>query len=263
MKAVINTASQVAGPDEMSLGQDETRRGECKMSAQGYEQIGVAMTCRSYEEYVKMFDLTEKDLSGGMVLDVAAGGSSFMAEARERGCQSIAVDPRYDAGVQHWISEAAREIETSTAKLAKIADSFDWSYYGTLAKHRAGREASLERFAKDVINADETNRYINGKLPELPFYNEQFSLILCSHFMFLYANQFGPEFHEKAILELMRICKPGGQIRIYPLISLHWEPYPALGPLLELIHANGGSAQLLPSKLPFIPGSNHFLKISL
>lgn len=233
------------------------------MSKQGYEQIGVAMTCRSYDEYIRMFDLKEADLTSGMVLDVAAGGSSFTAEAALRGCSAIAVDPRYGSGVQEWIREAAQEIETSTAKLAKIADSFDWSYYGSLEKHREGREASLQKFAADVSESAYIDRYTDGRLPNIPLNDNQFSLVLCSHFMFLYAEQFGYEFHVQSILELMRVCRPGGQIRIYPLIALNWEPYPELDQLLVTIKANGGNPELLPSKLPFIPGSDRFLRISL
>lgn len=241
------------------------RRAEesARMSKQGYEQIGVAMTCRSFDEYVRMFDLKETDLTSGKVLDVAAGGSSFTAEANVRGCSAIAVDPRYGSGVQEWIREAAQEIDSSTAKLAKIADTLDWSYYGSLEKHREGREASLGRFAADVFDTGYRDRYSEGRLPNIPFNDNQFSLVLCSHFMFLYAQQFGHEFHIQSILELMRVCKPGGEIRIYPLIALNWEPYPELEPLMDMIKQNGGTPERLPSKLPFIPGSNQFLRISL
>ncbi|OMF21674.1 methylase [Paenibacillus sp. FSL H8-0548] len=227
-----------------------------------YEQIGVAMTCRSYEEYVRMFDLLPEDMENGRLLDVAAGGSSFTAEANARGYSAYAVDPRYGAGIKEWIQEATEEIETSTAKLAKLQENFDWSYYESLEKHRAGRVASIERFAAHVLDAEHQERYIDGKLPELPFADDSFSLVLCSHFMFLYADQFGPEFHTKAVLELMRVCKPGGQIRIYPLVSLNWERYAELGKLLEIIEFNGGKAQLLTSHLPFIPSSTEYLKIN-
>jgi len=37
----------------------------------------------------------------------------------------------------------------STAKLEGLKDLFDFSYYGSLENHRAGREASLERFITD------------------------------------------------------------------------------------------------------------------
>jgi SAM-dependent methyltransferase len=231
------------------------------MSKQGYEQIGVAMTCRSFDEYVRMFDLQQSDLENGAILDVAAGGSSFTAEAIARGYSAFAVDPRYGAGIEEWIKEAKQEIETSTAKLAKVQNHFDWSYYGSLEQHRAGREASILRFAAHVMDPSSANHYKYGMLPELPFSDNQFSLVLCSHFMFLYADQFGYEFHIKAILELMRVCKPGGQIRIYPLITLNWEPYPKLEELMELISRHGGRAELLLSKLPFIPKSSHYLNI--
>ncbi|MBD2872967.1 class I SAM-dependent methyltransferase [Paenibacillus arenilitoris] len=231
------------------------------MNKAGYEQIGVAMTCRGYEEYVRMFDLTDEALRQGKVLDVAAGASSFTAEANERGFEAEAVDPRYGTRHADWVAEAEREIDYSTAKLGRIADSFDWSYYGSLENHRKGREASLGRFAADVAEVKRTHRYKQGFLPELPFEDNRYSLILCSHFLFLYAAQFGAEFHRLSVLELMRICKPGGQIRIYPLLSLNWEPYPELDALLESIEAAGGRAELLPSRLPFIPGSDQFLRI--
>lgn len=233
------------------------------MTKQGYEQIGVAMTCRSYEEYVEMFDLNAESLTDGLVLDVAAGGSSFTADANARGYSAFAVDPRYGAGVQQWIAEAAQEIEVSTAKLAQLEEKFDWSYYGSLDNHRSGREASLKRFEAHVQDPVGSSHYIDGRLPKLPFPDDHFSLVLCSHFMFLYASQFGPDFHEQSLLELMRICKPGGQIRIYPLIALNWEPYPELEKLVDTIKASGATPELLQSKLPFIPGSEQFLRISL
>src|SRR5690606_38896413 len=131
------------------MRRDELRRGECRMSNLSYEQIGVAMTCRGYEEYLRMFDLTEIELKAGNVLDVAAGGSSFTAEANARGLSAQAVDPRYGAEVQEWVNEASLEIETSTAKIAKLAEAFDWSYYGRVENHRKGRLDSLKLFADD------------------------------------------------------------------------------------------------------------------
>jgi SAM-dependent methyltransferase len=232
------------------------------MSQVKYEQIGVAMTCRGYEEYIRMFDLNESDLAGGPVLDVAAGGSSFTAEAKARGYEACAVDPRYGNDVKRWVEEAREEIGTSTAKLAKLADIFDWSYYGSIDQHRAGREASLLKFEADVNDPSGQSSYVSGKLPNLPFADGTFSLVLCSHFLFLYAEQFGLEFHKQAIAELMRVTRKGGQIRIYPLQALNWEPFAQLDELLTFTRANGGNVQLLPSKLPFIPKKSDFIRIS-
>ncbi len=47
-----------------------------------YEQIGVAMTCRSYEEYERMFACDFGGSKLGAILDIAGGASSFTADAR-------------------------------------------------------------------------------------------------------------------------------------------------------------------------------------
>ncbi|SFE97865.1 Methyltransferase domain-containing protein [Paenibacillus catalpae] len=232
------------------------------MSRDVYQQVGVAMTCRGFDEYMRMFDLTEKELKLGRVLDVAGGGSSFAADAALRGYDAIAADPRYVLDTNQWIEEAAAEIDTSTAKLDKLRDYFDWSYYGSLEQHREGRLESLRRFREHLHSAEGRSRYIAGSLPGLPFRNDTFSLVLCSHFLFLYAEQFGFEFHKQSILELMRVCKPGGEVRVYPLYSLGWKPFERMDELLAAILEHGGEPELLPSRLPFIPGSSQYLRIT-
>lgn len=233
------------------------------MSKQVYEQVGVAMTCRGFDEYARMFDLTERLLAKGKVLDVAGGGSSFTADAGSRGYDATAADPRYVQDTGAWLEEAAAEIEASTAKLDKLREHFDWSYYGSLEQHREGRVQSLERFRVHLQSTEGRSRYVAGSLPELPFEDNTFSLVLCSHFLFLYAGQFGFEFHKQSLLELMRVCKPGGQVRVYPLYSLGWKPYERMDELLDAVLANGGEPELLTSKLPFIPGSSQFLRIAI
>ncbi|MBB3108236.1 SAM-dependent methyltransferase [Paenibacillus phyllosphaerae] len=228
-----------------------------------YEQIGVAMTCRSYEEYVRMFDLTEEQLGQGEVLDIAGGGSSFTAALHRKGLQGIAVDPRYKPGIDQWIAEASLEIETSTAKLGRLKDKFDWTYYGNIENHRASRERSLQLFADDLNSADADRRYIEGALPQLPFADNRFQTIVCSHFLFLYADQFGLDFHLQAIAEMVRVCAPGGTIKIYPLLSLQWVPYPHLPHIVKEASRYGGTTELYPSRLPFIPGSDQGLQIKL
>lgn len=228
-----------------------------------YEQIGVAMTCRSYEEYARMFDLKEAELSAGPVLDIAAGGSSFTAELAGRGMDVCAVDPRYGRDLDDWIREAAEEIETSTAKLSGLTDVYDWSYYGNPVLHREGRLRSLAAFEAHAASEDGRLRYMAGSLPELPFEGGRFSLVLCSHFLFLYAEQFGERFHIDSVLEMMRVCKRGGKVKIYPVVSLSQETYPGLEKLMKAVSAAGGTPRLFESKLPFIPGSRFYLSVTI
>jgi SAM-dependent methyltransferase len=227
-----------------------------------YEQQGVAMTCRGFDEYVRMFSLTLEDLNKGELLDAAAGASSFTAEANRRGIRSHAADPRYALAPDDVHADAALEIETSTAKLAELSGRMDFSYYGSLENHRAMREASLALFSKDFASADKEERYSPGALPDLPFETGRFGLVLCSHFLFLYAEQFGYEFHLQAVRELLRVCRPGGQVRIYPLVSLRYEPYSGMEQLMADLQGDGISAERMISGLPFIPGSTELLKLS-
>ncbi|MFF2888823.1 class I SAM-dependent methyltransferase [Paenibacillus sp. NPDC057967] len=231
------------------------------MSKTFYEQVGVAMTCRGFEEYRAMFQLTDHELAAGPILDVAGGGSSFTAEARRKGYDAMAVDPRYSGDMSAWVEEARNEIEMSTAKLEGLKDRFDWSYYGSLDNHRSGRVKSLKLFEEHAASAEGGHRYIGGSLPELSFEDNCFSLVLCSHFLFLYAEQFGYAFHEASIRELMRVCRPGGTIRVYPLTSLKWEPYEKLDELMEAVRKAGGTPDIRASGLPFIPGSDRMLNI--
>lgn len=225
-----------------------------------YDQMGVAMTCRSYTEYVSLFVLEGVDLQKGRILDVAAGASSFTAEGNAQGLQITAVDPLYQLDSKEIQSKGAQEIIESTAKLAKLKDRFNWSYYGTLEAHQAGRERALDRFSVDYsINKDIT--YINANLPNLPFEENTFEIVLCSHFLFLYADQFDVNFHRTAIAELIRVCRPGGEVRIYPLLSLRWEPYSMLEVFIEEWESAGHTVMKVPTKLPFIPGSTEVLSI--
>jgi hypothetical protein len=226
-----------------------------------YQQAGVAMTCRSYEEYVKMFDLDGLQLQGKRVLDVSGGASSFTAEADLRGILAEASDPLYVMPAKEIGENGKEEIKVSTAKLAGLQHLYNWDYYGSIERHRAGRERSLGLFLEDYSRPDSKARYHTGSLPELPFTEGSFSLVLCSHFLFLYEEQFDFAFHLAALKELLRICTKGGEVRIYPLVNFRTELYRGLPELLRTLEELGAAVQLLDTKLPFIPKSEQFLQI--
>ncbi|SCW59357.1 Methyltransferase domain-containing protein [Paenibacillus tianmuensis] len=185
--------------------------------SRGYEQIGVAMTCRSFAEYERMFRLKPELMEAGPILDVAAGASSFVAEAAARGLAAKAADPMYELSAEGIYRHGMTEIEVSTGKLTK--------------------------------------------LPHLPYEDESFGLVLCSHFLFLYHEQFDYDFHTRALRELLRVCRAGGEVRVYPVITLQWDRYPMLDLLLEELRTAGFEASLELSELPFIPGSKELLRV--
>lgn len=226
-----------------------------------YEQVGVAMTCRSYGEYLRMFSLKEEELQSASVLDVAAGASSFGAGARLRGIRAAAVDPLYADSGEMMEARARRELEEAEAKLDKLSHLFDWTFYGSPARHRDMRIESVNLFLNDYRMSAGTEAYVEGTLPNLPFPDGTFTHVLCSHFLFLYAEQFPYEFHEKAVLDMLRVCRSGGEVRIYPLLDLKHKPYPYMDRLTEACVRAGAEIGFLKSGLPFIPGSEYLLRI--
>ncbi len=227
-----------------------------------YEQIGVAMTCRSFDEYENMFVLDDALLRRGPVLDVAAGASSFTAQAVRQGYTACAADSLYHFTPEQIAEHGFSEIETSTEKLSKLKHLFCWDYYGSLERHRDNRLRSLKLFIDDYSLDDASSRYVKASLPALPFASDTFSLVLCSHFLFLYEEQFDYDFHVRALKELVRVCRKGGEIRIYPLAGFKWNVYPHLERLLEEMREYGATAETIRSRLPFMPGSTHLLRLA-
>lgn len=226
-----------------------------------YPQTGVAVTCRSFAEYVAMFALEDAELRRGPVLDAAGGASSFAAEARARGIRAAAADPRYALSPAELYEQSVEEIAASTAKIEKLKEAFDWTFYGSVEAHRANRERSLEAFRANYDGPEGRSTYRAAALPALPFDDESFALVLCSHFLFLYEEQFSYDFHRAAVKELYRLVAPGGELRIYPLHSLRFAQYERLDELLAELEAMGAVAETLPSRLPFIPGSTRLLRV--
>jgi SAM-dependent methyltransferase len=231
-----------------------------KSKPAAYPQIGVASTCRSYEEYCAMFNLMELDWRKGPVLDVAGGGSSFTAQLHAMGVPAVAADPFYAGLTEDVIATANKEIETSSAKLAANANAYDWSFYGSPEQHRDTREHSLALFAEDFRRSDSQTRYYPAALPNLPFDNNTFGLVVCSHFLFLYGDTFGESFHAASLAELIRVLQPGGELRIYPLISLKWEECPFIPDILGELH-DVAEVEYLTTGLPFMPVPSSLLRL--
>lgn len=226
-----------------------------------YEQVGVAMTSRSYVEYEKMFMLQTSDLIGKRVLDVAGGASSFTTEARQLGIDAEAVDPMYEKSPSAIAKHGMQEIELVAMKMAKLTDVYDWTFYGSVQQHKAGRIHALQRFIEDYSSSDGAGRYHTASLPSLPFRAESFDLVMCSHFLFLYEEQFDYAFHLSAIRELLRVCNPGGEVRLYPLMSFRTVEYSRLHDLISEFENGGFTVQKREASLPFLPNSHQYLSI--
>src|SRR4030095_6343037 len=57
------------------------------------------------------------------------------------------------------------------------------------------RMEAMRTFLEDYDDGRRENRYIEASLPQLPFTTREFDLALSSHFLFLYSEQLGEDFH--------------------------------------------------------------------
>ncbi|MCK0470949.1 class I SAM-dependent methyltransferase [Halalkalibacter sp. APA_J-10(15)] len=238
------------------MSREELRKAEIRELK--YEQVGVAMTCRSYTEYEQMFQL--RQTMKGKVLDVAAGASSFTAEALKRGIDAYAVDPQYEKSVNVLQEEGSNELLLARKKLLHAYELFNWETYGSIDKLMKLRERSLTMFLNNYVECKE--RYINGQLTLLPFANNQFSLIVCSHFLFLYGKKFTFDFHERSLRELIRICEVGGEIRLYPLLGFDGDLYPHVDELKQRLSELPVTIKQAKVDFQFVKGATHMLVLT-
>lgn len=226
-----------------------------------YTQTGVAMTCRSYEEYQEMFMLEQEFLGKGTILDIASGASSFTAELNQRGYKAMAVDPLYKLSIEEIGSLGRKEIKIASQKLSQNENLFVWNYYNSFEHHDDIRNCSLNQFINSYKRDENKEIYVPARLPSLPFDDDTFSLVFCNHFLFLYQEQFDFKFHLDAIKEMVRITKKDGSIYIYPLVGFKDEVYPYLDELIEALNKNEASAKINGTNFRFLPSATHYLKI--
>jgi hypothetical protein len=187
----------------------------------------VLVTSRSYREYEAMFDLSELP---GSVLDCCAGGSSFTAEAAARGVDAVAVDPAYELPAAELLDTVRRSLPDAAQIVDEHASSFVWSWYGDPARKDDLRIEAADRFLQDVAVAPD--RYVAGSLPELPFEDGRFDLVLCSHLLFTWADKYDRDWHLAALRELVRVSRD--EVRIFPLVQQGaGEPVLYLSELLD------------------------------
>ncbi|WP_094227050.1 SAM-dependent methyltransferase [Methanolobus psychrotolerans] len=172
---------------------------------------------RSFQEYVDMFDLTDKDMNRS-IIGCGDGPASFNFEMTRQGKSVISVDPVYNfyrETIQQRINETYSEVLEQTRA---NQDKFLWGNISSVEELGNIRMASMKLFLEDFEEGKKQGRYVAGELPELPFSDNAFDLALVSHLLFLYSEQLSFDFHIRAIDELLRIA---GEVRIFPLLDLN------------------------------------------
>jgi hypothetical protein len=210
------------------------------------------ISARSFAEYRAMFALTGSDLSGS-VLDCPGGASSFTALANQAGASAIAADPVYAQPRDSLAVLVMAETQRGSAHTAAGTDRYVWDFYGDLDGHARIRRMSAEVFSRDLII--HPAHYVPASLPELPFPDRQFDLVLSSHFLFTYADRLDLEFHRAALRELNRVARR--EVRVFPLLEQSGRPVPAL--LSQLLATLGIPHRVRRVDYEFQRGGNEML----
>ncbi len=215
---------------------------------------------RTYSEYLRMFDLDESMLRSGRVLDCAAGPSSFTAEAHNKGLDVTACDCLYTVPIEELVQKGKDDIAHTFQKVDDVPHLYVWKHYKDRQEIIVLRHKALGLFAQDYSDGFRQGRYIRAELPRLPFLDKAFSLVLSSHFLFLYGDRLNIDFHVASLKEMARVCS--GEVRAYPLQGLDAKPYPHLNEVLARLRSEGIQAEIVPTPFEFQRGANRMLRLS-
>lgn len=219
----------------------------------------IAFFGRTYAEYMDMFDLDESLLRQSQILDCPAGASSFAAEAHKLGINVTACDILYDLTSGELMEKGKNDLQHVFEKFDEVTHLYVWKYYKDKDEVMALRSKALEIFADDFINGLKEGRYIQAKLPNLPFPDKSFSLVLSGNFLFLYGDRLDLDFHIACLKELVRVAS--GEVRIFPLTGLDAKPYPYLNDVLGFLHSERIGFEIKKAPFEFQRGGNLMLKL--
>jgi hypothetical protein len=224
------------------------------------ELPSVSFFGRTLAEYAQFFALDVSTFRGRAVLDVAAGPSSFTAEACRHGIDAVAVDPRY-AGTPTELAELVeRDYNHMLAQMRAKRRLFRFHSFASLDEAEADRRLAAQRFLADYAAHSHRGRYFGAALPRLPFFDGTFDLVLCAHLLFTYARHFDFAWHLAAAGELARVS--AGEVRIHPLCGVDGRPYPELARLRRELRAAGVAGEVVKVDYEFFMGTGSMLVLN-
>ncbi len=212
---------------------------------------------RSLDEYVAMFSLSEGDLKK-RILGCGDGPASFNAELTAQGGRVLSVDPIF-----HFSQEKIRQridatYEEVMEQTRNNQHEFIWQYIRTIDELGRIRTAAMNRFLEDYPLGTTEERYREGELPLLPFQDKAFDIALCSHFLFLYSEQFSLEFHLQSLTEL---CRVASEVRVFPLLEFGAKESRHVQGVRDHLGENGYACSIEEVPYEFQKGGNKMMRV--
>lgn len=212
---------------------------------------------RSFNEYQRMFRLTEEDLCRS-ILGCADGPASFNAEMFRRGKRVVSCDPLYQlttAQIKHRIDVTYEDVIGQTRQ---NKEKFVWDLIASPDELGRIRQEAMVDFLSDYERGVKDGRYVPAQLPDLPFAPLSFDIALCSHFLFLYSDSLSLSFHQHALDEL---CRVAHEVRIFPTLTYNAEPCPFLTSVIDHLQKAGRAVSIEKVPYEFQRGGNMMMKV--
>ncbi len=223
------------------------------------ELDSIAFIGRTMDEYMRMFGLDDALLRRGPVLDCPGGAASLAAEAYNAGFDVTAIDILYDLSPDALEKKGMSDIALIYEKVRDATGYFRWDTYGNVEGLIAVRQRALRLFMEDFGPGKRGGRYIAASLPSMPFRDDTFELVLCSHLLFLYGKMLGTEFQKRCLEEMIRVASQ--EVRVYPLHGFDLAPCLQLGEIMEHLRFKDHEVEAVEVPFEFLRGSNVMLRI--
>jgi len=127
-------------------------------------------------------------------LDCPSGASSFVAEvsAKYEAKKAVGCDLLYEDNILPILKKRGEDdLEYMIDCLARVPEHYSWEMYSNIEDLRRSRASSLKEFISDYSTKGMVNnpskkyeRYVKAILPNLPFNDKSFNLVLSSNFLF-------------------------------------------------------------------------------
>jgi hypothetical protein len=212
---------------------------------------------RSFDEYRRMFALTDGDLQS-RILGCADGPASFNAEATRRGMNVISCDPLYRLTVSQIHERITATYHQVLEQTRRNANEYVWDTIRSVEELGRVRMEAMLTFLEDYETGRAECRYVDAELPVLPFPDASIDLALCANFLFLYASHVDEAFHVAAVREM---CRVAAEVRIFPLLALDNRPSPYVGAVVDALRESGYSTAIEAVPYEFQKGGNEMLRV--
>lgn len=212
---------------------------------------------RSFDEYRRIFALTGEDLDK-RIISVADGPAGFNAAMKARGKIVTSVDPLYEFSAEDIKRRFYEVVDNVIDQVRATPGDWTWTYHRSPDGLKANRVRALETFLPDYEAGKKEGRYVTGELPHLEFKDGSFDIALCSHFLFLYSEKFGYEFHRDSIIEMLRIA---GEARIFPLLDLSLDCSLYVEPLTKELESRGFTVEISKVDYEVQRGGNEMMRV--